>query len=53
MDVIGAVQEPDPENAKGVRYMINATQFVEVLPLPAVLGIVNRHGSRGLEYRQR
>ncbi len=36
---IGAVKMPDPENAKGARYMINATQFVEVLPLPAGVGI--------------
>ena len=34
-DVVGAVKAADPENAHGVRYMINATQFVEVLPLPA------------------
>lgn len=40
VDVIGAVRQPDPENAKGVRYAINATQFVEVLPLPASAGIV-------------
>lgn len=33
--VVGAAKAADPENAKGVRYMINATQFVEVLPLPA------------------
>jgi catechol 2,3-dioxygenase-like lactoylglutathione lyase family enzyme len=32
-DIIGAAREPDPENPKGVRYAINATQFVEVLPL--------------------
>ena len=36
---IGAVKMPDPENAKGVRYAVSATQFVEVLPLPAGAGI--------------
>ncbi len=36
---IGAVKMPDPENPKGARYMVNATQFVEVLPLPAGVGI--------------
>ena len=36
---IGALREPDPENPKGVRYAINATQFVEVLPLPANAGV--------------
>jgi len=38
-DVVGAVKMPDPENAKGVRYMVSATQFIEVLPLPADAGI--------------
>lgn len=38
-EVIGAAKLPDPENPKGVRYAINATQFVEVLPLPAGVGI--------------
>lgn len=37
--VIGAVKMPDPENPKGVRYMVSGTQFVEVLPLPADAGI--------------
>jgi catechol 2,3-dioxygenase-like lactoylglutathione lyase family enzyme len=36
---IGAAREPDPENPRGVRYAINATQFVEVLPLPANAGV--------------
>ena len=36
---IGAQKEPDPENNDGARYMVNATQFVEVLPLPAGTGI--------------
>ena len=35
---IGAVKMPDPEDPKGVRYAINDTQFVEVLPLPADAG---------------
>jgi catechol 2,3-dioxygenase-like lactoylglutathione lyase family enzyme len=38
-DILGAVKMPDPENPKGTRYMFNATQFVEVLPLPADAGI--------------
>jgi catechol 2,3-dioxygenase-like lactoylglutathione lyase family enzyme len=33
-DTLGAAKLPDPENAKGVRYAFNSTQFVEVLPLP-------------------
>jgi catechol 2,3-dioxygenase-like lactoylglutathione lyase family enzyme len=36
---IGAARAADPESAKGVRYMITATQFVEVLPLPAGAGV--------------
>jgi catechol 2,3-dioxygenase-like lactoylglutathione lyase family enzyme len=39
LDVVGAVKEPDPENAKGARYALSATQFVEVLPLPTDAGI--------------
>jgi len=31
---IGAAKAPDPENPAGQRYYINATQFIEVLPLP-------------------
>jgi catechol 2,3-dioxygenase-like lactoylglutathione lyase family enzyme len=38
-EIIGAVRQPDPEDPKGVRYAINATQFVEVLPLPAGAGV--------------
>jgi catechol 2,3-dioxygenase-like lactoylglutathione lyase family enzyme len=38
-EVIGAVKMPDPENPKGVRYALSATQFIEVLPLPADAGI--------------
>ena len=37
--VLGAVKEPDPENRQGARYALSATQFVEVLPLPAGAGI--------------
>jgi catechol 2,3-dioxygenase-like lactoylglutathione lyase family enzyme len=33
--VIGAVKLPDPENPNGVRYALSATQYIEVLPLPA------------------
>ena len=38
-EVIGAVKLPDPENPKGVRYALSATQFIEVLPLPPDAGI--------------
>ena len=37
--VIGAVKLSDPENPQGVRYALNDTQFIEVLPLPAGAGI--------------
>ena len=37
--VIGAAKEKDPEDTKGVRYAISATQFVEVLPLPPNPGV--------------
>lgn len=36
---VGAVKLPDPENPQGVRYALNAAQFIEVLPLPANAGI--------------
>jgi catechol 2,3-dioxygenase-like lactoylglutathione lyase family enzyme len=36
---IGAAREADPENSQGKRYAINATQFVEVLPLPGNAGV--------------
>jgi len=39
VDIIGAVRVADPEDTGGARYLINATQFVEVLPLPAGQGI--------------
>ncbi|MBV8630931.1 MAG: VOC family protein [Silvibacterium sp.] len=35
---IGLFKGPDPENPNGVRYYVNSTQFVEVLPLPAGAG---------------
>jgi catechol 2,3-dioxygenase-like lactoylglutathione lyase family enzyme len=38
-EIIGAAKLPDPEDPRGVRYAINSTQFVEVLPLPAGQGI--------------
>jgi catechol 2,3-dioxygenase-like lactoylglutathione lyase family enzyme len=38
-EVIGATKLPDPENPKGVRYTVSATQFIEVLPLPEGAGI--------------
>jgi catechol 2,3-dioxygenase-like lactoylglutathione lyase family enzyme len=38
-EVLGAAKLPDPENPQGVRYAFNATQFVEVLPLPPNSGI--------------
>ncbi len=37
--VVGAVKLPDAENPQGVRYAVSATQFIEVLPLPAGAGI--------------
>ncbi len=39
VQVIGAVKQADPENPKGVRYALSATQFIEVLPLPEGAGI--------------
>lgn len=38
-EIVGAAKVPDPENPQGVRYAINATQFIEVLPLPHGSGI--------------
>jgi len=35
---VGLKKGPDPENPSGVRYYVNPTQFVEVLPLPANAG---------------
>ncbi|MGC1362160.1 MAG: VOC family protein [Silvibacterium sp.] len=34
----GLKKGPDPENPSGVRYYVNPTQFVEVLPLPSNAG---------------
>ncbi len=39
---LGAVKGPDPENPAGVRYSFSATQFIEVLPLPAAPASINR-----------
>ena len=39
VDIIGAAKLPDPENPRGVKYVLSATQFVEVLPLPPGSGI--------------
>jgi catechol 2,3-dioxygenase-like lactoylglutathione lyase family enzyme len=36
---IGAVKEADPEDPKGVRYVLSPTQFIEVLPLPPDAGV--------------
>jgi catechol 2,3-dioxygenase-like lactoylglutathione lyase family enzyme len=38
-EAIGAAKESDPENQQGARYMLSATQFIEVLPLPADAGV--------------
>lgn len=38
-EVIGAAKLPDPEDPRGIRYAVTATQFVEVLPLPSGQGI--------------
>jgi catechol 2,3-dioxygenase-like lactoylglutathione lyase family enzyme len=32
---IGLLKGADPENRRGVRYYVNPTQFVEILPLPS------------------
>jgi len=37
--VMGAAKEADPENPAGTKYAFSATQYVEVLPLPANAGI--------------
>jgi catechol 2,3-dioxygenase-like lactoylglutathione lyase family enzyme len=39
VDTVGAEKQADPENPKGVRYALSATQFIEVLPLPEGAGI--------------
>jgi catechol 2,3-dioxygenase-like lactoylglutathione lyase family enzyme len=38
-EIVGALKLPDPENPKGTRYALSATQYIEVLPLPADAGI--------------
>lgn len=38
-DIVGTAKLPDPENPRGVRYALNPTQFIEVLPLPHDAGI--------------
>jgi catechol 2,3-dioxygenase-like lactoylglutathione lyase family enzyme len=44
---LGGLKAPDPQNPLGVRYYFNATQFVEVLPLPAGQQSVNRFDHAG------
>jgi len=38
-EIVGAIKLPDPEDPRGVRYALSATQFIEVLPLPDGAGI--------------
>jgi len=38
-EIVGAAKEADPENPQGVKYAFSATQYVEVLPLPANAGV--------------
>jgi catechol 2,3-dioxygenase-like lactoylglutathione lyase family enzyme len=38
-EIVGAAKETDPENPQGVKYAFSATQYVEVLPLPANAGV--------------
>jgi hypothetical protein len=45
--IIGAAKETDPENPQGVKYAFSATQYIEVLPLPADAGI-----NRGSYHRE-
>ena len=37
--ILGAAKLADPENANGVIYAFSATQYIEVLPLPANSGV--------------
>jgi catechol 2,3-dioxygenase-like lactoylglutathione lyase family enzyme len=37
--ILGAAKETDPENPQGVKYAFSATQYIEVLPLPANSGV--------------
>ena len=38
-EILGGAKLADPEDPTGVRYAVSATQFIEVLPLPADSGI--------------
>jgi catechol 2,3-dioxygenase-like lactoylglutathione lyase family enzyme len=38
-EILGAAKMPDPQSPAGGRDRVNATQFIEVLPLPAGTGI--------------
>ena len=38
-EILGAAREADPENPRGVRYAVDAIEFIEVLPLPTGAGI--------------
>ena len=38
-EILGLAKWTDPENPQGVRYMVNATQYIEVLPLPPDQGV--------------
>jgi catechol 2,3-dioxygenase-like lactoylglutathione lyase family enzyme len=42
VDQLGAAKRPDPEDPRGTRYHFSASQFVEVLPLPAGEASINR-----------
>jgi catechol 2,3-dioxygenase-like lactoylglutathione lyase family enzyme len=44
---MGGFKGADPQNAAGVRYYFNATQFVEVLPLPPGPPTINRFDHAG------
>lgn len=37
--ILGAAKMADPENSLGVKYAFSATQYIEVLPLPANAGV--------------
>jgi catechol 2,3-dioxygenase-like lactoylglutathione lyase family enzyme len=37
--ILGAAKLVDPENPQGVKYAFSATQYIEVLPLPANAGV--------------
>jgi catechol 2,3-dioxygenase-like lactoylglutathione lyase family enzyme len=45
-EILGAAKQADPENPAGVKYAFSATQYIEVLPLPANAG-VNRMDHAG------